>query len=145
VIVRAPQGLVVLGLSAIFLLLGILFIAVPRWGAFLYGIPAPDGVAASYVRAIGFRDMALALYMAVLTLWSTPRALSLVLGLTVLIPVLDLALLLTVIGVSSPGHLALHGASGVCFAGLALWVAGTSDRNGCMPHDKTAHSEQGGS
>ncbi len=121
---RTPQALVVLGLAALFLLLGLLFIAVPPWGALLFGIPASDGSALSYVRAIGFRDVALALYIAALALWSTPRALSLVLGITVLIPVLDLVLLLGERGFSSPGHLVLHGASALCFAGLALWVAG---------------------
>jgi hypothetical protein len=121
---------VVLGLSVVFLLLGLLFIAAPHWGALLFGIAAPDGDAASYVRAIGFRDVALALYIAALALWSTPRALSLVLGLTVLIPVLDLALLLSVRGLSSPAHLALHGASVLCFAVLALWIGRTSNSGG---------------
>jgi hypothetical protein len=125
--VRTPAILIVLGLSAVFLLLGLLFIAAPRWGALLFGIPVSEGEAFSYVRAIGFRDVALALYIAALALWSTPRALSLVLGLTVLIPVLDLALLISVRGLSSPEHLALHGVSAVCFAGLALWIARTSD------------------
>lgn len=125
--VRGLQTFVVLGLSAVFLLLGCLLIAAPRWGALLFGMPAHDDTAANYVRAIGFRDLALALYIAALALWSTPRSLSLVLGLTVVIPVLDLALLLSVRGFASPGHLALHGASAACFAGLALWVAGASD------------------
>ncbi len=128
--VRTVQTLVFLGLSAVFLLLGLLLIAAPRWGALLFGLPAPEGDALGYVRAIGFRDVALALYIAALALWSMPRALALVLGLTVVIPVLDLALLLAVRGLSSPGHLALHGASALCFAGLTVWVAGAARAGG---------------
>jgi hypothetical protein len=95
----------------------------PRWGAALFGIPAPEGLGLAYVRAIGFRDVALALYIMALAAFSTRRALCIVLGVTVLIPVCDLALLAALTGLSSPAHLALHAGSGVCFAGLALWLA----------------------
>ena len=96
------------------LLIGLLSLVLPG---------APEASAQAYVRAIGFRDIALALYIAALTLFSTRRALCLVLGLTVLIPVCDLALLTALRGFSSPAHLALHAVSAVCFAALAVWVA----------------------
>src|SRR3954470_23332498 len=113
---------VVLGLSMAFLLIGALFILAPRWGAALFGIPAPEDRGLAYVRAIGFRDLALALYIAGLTLFSSRRALSTVLALTVLIPVGDVALVASMMGLSSPGRLALHGVSALCFALLAAWV-----------------------
>ena len=110
-------------LAVAFLVLGILFILLPRWGVALFGIPAPEGQARAYIRAIGFRDVALALYIMALAFLSTRRALCIVLGVTVLIPVCDFALLAAVGGFSSPGHLALHAGSALCFAGLALWLA----------------------
>ena len=113
---------VVLGVAGGFLLLGLLFVAAPRWGAALFGIPAPEGPGLAYVRAIGFRDLVLALYLVALTLFASRRALRLVLGLTTIIPACDVVLVAAVTGVSSPGHLALHGASAACFAALALWV-----------------------
>jgi Domain of unknown function (DUF4267) len=119
---RQARTWVVLGLSMAFLLIGALFILAPRWGAALFGIPAPEDRGLAYVRAIGFRDLALALYIVGLTLFSSRRALSTVLALTVLIPVGDIGLVATVMGLSSPGHLALHGVSAICFALLAVWV-----------------------
>src|SRR5215204_4038125 len=106
---RHTKTWIVLGLSLIFLLIGGLFIVAPRWGATLFGIPAPEDRGLAYVQAIGFRDLALALYIIALTLFSTRRALGIVLGLTVLIPVCDVSLVATVTGLSSWGHLALHG------------------------------------
>ena len=44
----------VLCLAVAFLVLGILFILLPRWGAALFGIPAVEGQARAYVRAIAF-------------------------------------------------------------------------------------------
>ena len=114
---------VVLCLTVGFLVLGVLFALAPGWGAALFGIPAPQGVGQAYVRAIGFRDAALALYIIALALFSTRRALCIVLGVTVLIPVCDVVLVAAVMGSSSPGHLALHAASALCFAALALWLA----------------------
>ena len=125
---RQAGTLVVLGLAAVFLLLGLLLVVAPRWGAALFGVPAPEVFARAYVRAIGFRDIALALYIGALTLFATRRALCLVLGLTVLIPVCDVALLMALRGLSSPAHLALHAVSAVCFAGLAIRVARTPGR-----------------
>ena len=92
-----------LGLSLVFLVIGGLFILAPRWGATFFGIPTPENRGLAYVQAIGFRDLALALYIIALTLFSTRRALSIVLGLTVLIPVCDVSLVATVAGLSVMG------------------------------------------
>jgi len=119
---RQAKTWVVLGLSATFFLIGALFILAPRWGATLFGIPAPEDRGLAYVQAIGFRDLALALYIIGLALFSSRRALSTVLAFTVLIPVGDVGLVAAVTGLSSPGHLALHGVSAICFALLAVWV-----------------------
>ncbi len=116
------KALVILAVAAGFLLLGSLFILAPRAGAALFGIPAPEGLGLAYLRAIGFRDLALSLYIASLALLSTRRALAIVLGLTTLIPLCDTALVAHAIGLSSPGHLALHGASALLFASLAAWI-----------------------
>src|SRR3954469_8196935 len=60
---RQARTWVVLGLSVAFLLIGALFILAPRWGATLFGIPAPEDRGLAYVQAIGVRDLALALYI----------------------------------------------------------------------------------
>lgn len=142
---RLMKNLVVLGMAGAFLLLGALFALAPRWGAMIFGVTAPEGEGLAYVRAIGFRDMALGLYILGLRLWATRRALGIVLGLTVLIPVLDLALLLVVKGLSSPWHLALHGASAVCFTAVAIWVAGGRAEGQDRAVGDRAHTELGGS
>jgi hypothetical protein len=111
----------VLLLAAAFLAIGILFIAAPRPSAVLFGIPA-EGPAEPYIRAIGFRDLALALYLAGLTLLSTKRAVATVLGASVLIPICDIALVVLTTGLSSPGSFALHAAGGTALAILALWM-----------------------
>jgi hypothetical protein len=60
---------IVLCLAAAFLCLGILFVFASRWGVALFGIPAPEGLGRAYVQAIGFRDVALALYIMALVLF----------------------------------------------------------------------------
>jgi hypothetical protein len=52
---------IALGLAGAFLLIAALFTLAPRRGALLFGIPAQHDDALFYVRAIGFRDLALAL------------------------------------------------------------------------------------
>jgi hypothetical protein len=118
---RDASTWLVLLLAAAFLAIGILFIAAPRPAAVLFGIPA-EGPAEPYIRAIGFRDLALALYLAGLTLLSTRRAVATVLGASVLIPICDLAMVMLTTGLSSPGSLALHAAGGTALAILALWM-----------------------
>jgi Domain of unknown function (DUF4267) len=118
---RDASTWLVLLLAVAFLVIGILFIAVPRPAAIMFGIPA-EGPAEPYIRAIGFRDLALALYLAGLTLLATRRAVATVLGASVLIPVCDVALVMLTTGLSSPGSLALHAAGGTVLATLALWM-----------------------
>ena len=117
---RDARAWAVLGLAGLFLLLGALFVFAPRRAADLFGLPAPEGPGQAYISAIGFRDVALALYMIGLTCFASRRAVGILLGLTVLIPVCDI-LLLAVIGPSSPWYLLLHAASAACFAALA-WM-----------------------
>ena len=107
-------------LSGVFLLLGGLFVAAPVPAAAFYGLPTGDPAALFYVRAIGFRDLALAAYLLGLTYARQRRALTIVLGTTLLIPIGDLALLASS-SAGRPIHYLLHGASLLCFAGLALW------------------------
>ena len=106
-------------LSAVFFLLGGFFVASPEPAAAFYGVPSHDRVALLYVRAVGVRDLALASYLLGLTLMGQWRALSIVLTGTILIPVGDLLLLSAAGGEAV--HYLLHGASGLCFAALALW------------------------
>ncbi len=74
------------------------------------------------MRAVGLRDLALALYLLGLACFSSRRAVGIVLGATVVVPVGDVLLVLAREGVSSPGHLLLHGLSGACCAAVALWL-----------------------
>ena len=118
---KNPPSLAVCLLSVIFMGLGGLFVAAPAPAAVIYGLPTSDAAALFYVRAIGFRDLALASYLLGLTLTRQHRALAIVLAATLLIPVGDLALLASS-GAGRPIHYLLHGASLLCFAGLALWL-----------------------
>ncbi len=122
---RALRGVgawVVLAMAGVFLLIAALFVAAPALGAAVFGIPAPDGAGLAYVRAVGLRDLALALYLLGLACFSSRRAVGIVLGATVVVPVGDVLLVLAREGVSSPGHLLLHGLSGACCAAVALWL-----------------------
>ena len=116
------EKLVAIGLGAVFLLLGGLFIVLPDWGALLFGIEPPQGEGLSYVRAIGFRDLALGLYVAGLAVWSNRRALCIVLALTTMIPVTDFALVLALKGLAAIPNLVLHGISDAIFSGTASWI-----------------------
>ena len=115
-----PLALTVCLLSGVFLVLGGLFVAMPVAAATFYGLPTRDPAALFYVRAIGFRDLALAAYLLGLVVTGQGRALSTVSILTLIIPIGDL-LLLASSGAGRPGHYLLHGASLLCFAGVALW------------------------
>jgi hypothetical protein len=55
---RTAASWVVLLIACVFLMLGILFVAAPQWGAGLFGIPVPDWPGEAYPRTIGFRDIA---------------------------------------------------------------------------------------
>jgi hypothetical protein len=119
---RGAAAWAVLAMAAVFLLIAALFVAVPALGAAVFGIPAPDGAGLAYVRALGLRDLALGLYLLGLVRFASRRAVGIVLGATVVIPAGDMLLVLTQDGLSSPGHLLLHGLSGACSASLALWL-----------------------
>jgi hypothetical protein len=114
---------VVRALALAFAALGALLIAWPRAGSVLFGIETDDTLALAYVRALGFRDIALSLYLLGLSR-AASRACRTVLGVSVLIPACDLILVMVERGVSVPGSLLLHAASGVCLAALALWPQG---------------------
>ncbi len=113
----------VLALALVFLALGVLFLAAPALGALIYGVPESEGIGRTYLRAIGARDAALALYLAGLSLFSTRRAVSVVLAASLVIPACDLALILTA-GTAAWWQVALHGVSAGVLALTALWLAG---------------------
>lgn len=118
---RQPFALGVFLLSGVFLMLGSVFVAAPDVAATFYGVPADARSALFYVRAIGFRDLALAAYLVGLTLAGQRHALATVLTGTLIIPFGDL-LLLAASGAGKPVHYLLHGGSLLCFAGMALWA-----------------------
>lgn len=117
-----PSIWLVWALSCLFVLLGLLFLVAPRHGAALFGLPAPEGSSFGYLPAIGLRDLAFGLYLFALSRTAEPRALALVLAITVLIPVGDVALVAIERGLESPGHLLLHAASALTLAASAAWV-----------------------
>ncbi len=129
---HAPSTWLVLALSAVFVLLGLLFIFAPRAGAALFGIAAPEGLGLSYVSAIGLRDLAFGAYLAALSRLATRRAVGTVLGLTVLIPIGDVILVFLERGFESLTHLLLHAGSGLVMASSALWLLrqSTNDNTG---------------
>jgi hypothetical protein len=118
----------VLFLSVAFLMIGVALVLAPGYGALLFGIAAPDEPARAYVRALGFRDLGLALYIAGLTWFSTRRAVSIVLGASVIIPLCDIALVWWTAGLSSPGSLVLHAGGAASLTLLALWMGGGAER-----------------
>jgi hypothetical protein len=119
--VRSPGTWIVLAPAIGLLALGLVLIVSPRLGAAIFGI-ATEGSGLAYVAALGVRDLAFGLYVAALALFASRRAVGIVLAITVLIPAGDIAILLMERGLSSPGHLLLHGASGLYMAGASLWV-----------------------
>jgi hypothetical protein len=102
-------------------LIGVVFILKPGLGAAIFGVPAPPG-SEPYLIAIGLRDVAFGLYILALALFSSRRAVGLVLALTVLIPLGDILIVAHQRGLSAPGHLMLHAASGTYMIAAALWV-----------------------
>lgn len=120
-IVEAPLASgVALGLAAALLALGAAFSARPRLGAAVFGLPRRGRDALPYVRALGFRDVALAGAIGVLALKASPRALGLLCGASAVIPLADMALVGGRRGPSAALPLALHGASAGVLTGLAV-------------------------
>ncbi|NGM36574.1 DUF4267 domain-containing protein [Methylobacterium sp. DB0501] len=110
----------VLALALVFLVLGALFLAAPGAGALIYGIPEPEGAGRIALRAIGARDAGLALTLAGLAVFSTRRAVAIVLAASLAVPACDLAL---VAGSAAWWQVALHLASAFVLALVALWLA----------------------
>ncbi|NNM74804.1 DUF4267 domain-containing protein [Enterovirga aerilata] len=119
----AVPAALLLGLA--FLLVGLCFVAAPRLGAVIFGIEAAEPAALAYVRAIGFRDLALALYIFGLAAAASRRALSLVLAASLVIPACDIALVLSVAGWSAMPQLLIHlaGAAALGLVSLGLRCA----------------------
>jgi hypothetical protein len=103
-------------------LLGLVFVAAPRLGAAIFGLPAPAGPALAWIAVVGLRDLAFGGYALALAALSTRHALAVVLGVTALIPAGDLLLLLAAQGSVSPLHLLAHLVSGLVFAAAAAWM-----------------------
>jgi hypothetical protein len=122
-----PVQWVVLGFAGVFLALGILFILAPRAGAGLFGLPAPEGAAHGYLPAIGLRDLAFGLYLALLAFLGSRRTLGFVFAATLVIPLGDLALVGFARGLDAPLPLALHAVSGLGMAGASLWLLSRSE------------------
>ncbi len=116
-----PRLWVVLAMALVFLTLGGLFLAAPALGALIYGVPEPEGAGRTYLRAIGARDAALAIHLAGLGLFSTRRAVAIVLAGSLVIPACDLALILSA-GTAAWWQVALHGVSAGVLAVIALWM-----------------------
>lgn len=95
-----------------------LLIAAPRAGGALFGIPAADP-ALPYLRALGFRDLALALYLAGHVLRGDRGGLRLVLVASALIPVCDVVLVAAHQGLSAWLNLLLHVAGAAALLGTA--------------------------
>ncbi len=117
-----PGTWFVLALGAGFTLLGVGFLVRPDWGAAVFGIPAEGASALLYAAAIGLRDVGLGLAILVLALAAGRRPLGLMLGAMTVIPLGDVAVVALARGLSSPGHLLLHGAGAVILAGAAAWL-----------------------
>src|SRR3954452_20281900 len=102
-------------------LIGVVFILSPNLGAAIFGVPAPPG-SGPYLIAVGLWDLAFGFYILALGLFSSRRAVGIVLALTILIPLGDILIVAHERGLSVPGYLMLHGASGFYMAAAALWV-----------------------
>ena len=79
--IRHPNfaGVLVIGLGCEANQMGALFVAAPGPAAALFGIQAPENAGRAYIPAIGFRDLALGLYLIGLLIWSGRPALRVVL------------------------------------------------------------------
>ena len=117
----AAMTAILLLTSAVFFLLGGLFILVPIAGGVVYGLEAHTASGLFYIRAIGLRDLAVAGYIVGLTVVGQRPALAILLALTTVIPAGDL-LLLGLGGTAAVLNYVLHAISLIVFALLALWV-----------------------
>jgi hypothetical protein len=109
-----------MGLAAVFVGLGVVFLVAPSFGAGIFGVPAPEGEARVYLPVIGLRDLAFGLYLAALAILASRRTVGIVLAISVLIPVGDMILLAQTRGLAP--QLALHALSGLAVGGVAAWL-----------------------
>jgi hypothetical protein len=114
----------VLSLAAVFVALGVLIVAAPGFGAWIFGVPAPEGEALVYLQALGIRDLAFGLGLGVLGLVAPRRTVGLWLAASAVIPLGDMALLTATRGLAP--QLALHAASALVIAGTAAWLLRTA-------------------
>jgi hypothetical protein len=116
-----------MGLAAVFVGLGAVFLVAPSLGAAIFGVPAPEGEALVYLPVIGLRDLAFGLYLAALAVLASRRTVGVVLAITVLIPLGDMILLALTRGLVP--QLALHLLSGLAVGGVALWLLTRRDND----------------
>lgn len=119
--IDAPLRLTVSAVAVAFFLLAALFILSPAQGAAFFGLATEDRTALFFVRAVGLRDLALAIYLLALAHSGGTRPLAILLAGTTVIPAGDLVLLSNTDEASKANSL-LHGASLVLFASLACWA-----------------------
>lgn len=117
-----PSTWLIWALSAVFVGIGFIFMFAPRAGAAIYGLAAPPETGPAYLIAIGLRDLAFGLYLFTLSRYASRRALGLILGITVLIPVGDVLIVSAQRGLEAWGHLLLHAGSGAVMAGASAWL-----------------------
>jgi hypothetical protein len=115
-----PSTWLVLALSALFVGLGVVFLAAPRLGAAVFGLPAPEGDGFGYLPAIGLRDLAFGLYLFALARLADARALGTVLGITTLIPAGDVIVVALERGWTL--HLLVHAVSGLVMLASSAWL-----------------------
>lgn len=120
--IRDPRVWPALVPAIALMLLGLVFILAPGWGAALFGLPAPAGEAVAWLAVVGIRDLAFGAYVLALAAFASRDAVALVLGITALIPLGDIALLLAIRGAGAGWHLLPHLASCTIMAAAALWV-----------------------
>jgi fatty-acid peroxygenase len=112
--VRLGAGLMAAGLAG----LGGLILAAPRCGARLFGLrAAPDAI--PYVRALAFRDFGVALALGLANRRGAGGLASIAAGASV-IPLLDAIFVARLRGRRAARSIALHGATGIALAALAL-------------------------
>lgn len=107
-------------LGGIFLLLGLIFVVMPKAGAAIYGVVADGSAMLLYVRAVGIRDLALSAYLIGLAYAGSVRALTILAAATVVIPLGDVGLLILSDRSLGLPHV-LHASSALCFAATAFW------------------------
>jgi len=121
-----PSTWLVRILSLVFIGLGLLFLLAPLAGAALFGLAAPEGQGFGYLPAVGLRDLAFGLYLLILSLTATRRALGLILAATLVIPIGDLVIVSAARGSDAIFNLLLHGASAAVMAAGSIWLLRSS-------------------